>query len=391
MNTTSYLNDAVRYIEKRLFDVIDFTEAARIACCSEYQFRRIFSYLAGMPLNEYIRKRRLSLITEQLYPGDARIIDLAYRCGYETPDAFGKAFAAQFGITPSAYRKKPVPLTIFPPHFFHISLFEGIGANHRVFHELWQPRHNDKGGHMYKLSDFTNAERDKCLPVVAQIIECANITRAQGVLALEEWCKQHENTFITFMLLMVCDGTNPELVRDIGVTLIDSGDYKGEELLSRLMTVEGVLSIQAGENPVIIEKKLFSMLGEKYLMAKGYMSTDGNPHYPEYERRYAAMAAKEGIPGSEFDAAFEALSNRDIQMVLRETDQHDLSLALKASGGTAAVKIMGNLSKRLAAMILEEMELMGTVTKADALTAQGKLLDTVKRLSEMDGIVYTYG
>ncbi|MCL2501393.1 MAG: hypothetical protein FWE90_13815, partial [Defluviitaleaceae bacterium] len=106
--------------------------------------------------------------------------------------------------------------------------------------------------------------------------------------------------------------------------------------------------------------------------------------------RYAAMAAKEGIPGSEFDAAFEALSNRDIQMVLRETDQHDLSLALKASGGAAAVKIMGNLSKRLAAMILEEMELMGPVTKADALAAQGKLLDIVKRLSAAGDIVYTH-
>ena len=65
MDTTACLNAAMRYIEKRLFDVINFAEVARIACCSEYQFRRMFSYLAGMPLNEYIRKRRLSLTIMQ--------------------------------------------------------------------------------------------------------------------------------------------------------------------------------------------------------------------------------------------------------------------------------------------------------------------------------------
>jgi len=132
MDTTASLNDAMRYIEKRLFDVIDFTEVARIACCSEYQFRRMFSYLAGMPLNEYIRKRRLSFAAELLRSSDEKIIDISIKCDYESPDAFSKAFQVQYGVTPSAFRKDLLALKAFPPLFFHLTLKGGIEMDYRV-------------------------------------------------------------------------------------------------------------------------------------------------------------------------------------------------------------------------------------------------------------------
>jgi AraC family transcriptional regulator len=83
MEATENLNAAIRYIEGKLPDEIDFNEMARIANCPEYRFRRMFSYLADMPLNEYIRKRRLSLAAELLRNGGEKVIDIAYRCGYE--------------------------------------------------------------------------------------------------------------------------------------------------------------------------------------------------------------------------------------------------------------------------------------------------------------------
>ena len=132
MDTIASLNTAMRYIEKRLFDVIDFTEVARIACCSEYQFRRMFSYLAGMPLNEYIRKRRLSFAAGLLHSGDEKIIEISLKCGYESPDAFGKAFQSQYGISPSAFRKDSVALKAFPPLFFHLTLKGGIEMDYRI-------------------------------------------------------------------------------------------------------------------------------------------------------------------------------------------------------------------------------------------------------------------
>jgi len=132
MDTTESLNAAMRYIEKQLFDDVDFTEMARIASCSEYQFRRMFSYLAGMPLNEYIRKRRLSLAADLLSSGNEKIIEIGFKCGYESPDAFGKAFQAMYGVAPSALRKHVVTHKAFPPLFFHLTLKGGIEMDYRI-------------------------------------------------------------------------------------------------------------------------------------------------------------------------------------------------------------------------------------------------------------------
>jgi len=131
-DTTASLNAAMRYIEQHLFDEIDFNELARIAGCTEYQFRRMFSYLAEMPLSEYIRRRRLSRAADLLRAGGAKIIDIALRCGYESPDAFGKAFQAVYGVSPSALRKNPAEMQPFPPLFFHLTLKGGITMNYRI-------------------------------------------------------------------------------------------------------------------------------------------------------------------------------------------------------------------------------------------------------------------
>ena len=131
MDTTASLNEAMRYIEAHLFDEIDFTEMSKTACCSEYQFRRMFSYLSGMSLGEYIRKRRLSLAAELLRSGE-KVIDVALKCGYESPDAFGKAFSAMYGAAPSALRKNDTALKAFPPLFFHLTLKGGIEMDYRV-------------------------------------------------------------------------------------------------------------------------------------------------------------------------------------------------------------------------------------------------------------------
>jgi AraC family transcriptional regulator len=100
VNVLEHLNKAMAYIEDNLGGDIDFQKLARLACCSEYHFRRMFSFLAGMPLGEYIRGRRLSVAASLLKDTDEKIIDVAMRFGYESPDAFTKAFQAMFGITP---------------------------------------------------------------------------------------------------------------------------------------------------------------------------------------------------------------------------------------------------------------------------------------------------
>ncbi|OEU41716.1 hypothetical protein BGV40_13455 [Methanosarcina sp. Ant1] len=101
MNALSQMNKAMGYIERNLMGEIDFGEMAGIACCSEYHFRRMFSFLSGMPLGEYIRRRKLALATILLKSNDNKIIDVALQLGYNSPDAFTKAFQVMHGIAPS--------------------------------------------------------------------------------------------------------------------------------------------------------------------------------------------------------------------------------------------------------------------------------------------------
>ncbi len=61
MDSLKAMNEALAYIESHLTDEIDMNEAARVACCSEYHFTRMFSFLSGIPLSEYVRRRRLTL------------------------------------------------------------------------------------------------------------------------------------------------------------------------------------------------------------------------------------------------------------------------------------------------------------------------------------------
>lgn len=83
MDVLDQLNKAMEYIEENIDGYIDYQKLAQIACCSEYHFRRMFSFLSGMSLGEYIRNRRLTAAAYLLKEKDNKIIDVAMRYGYE--------------------------------------------------------------------------------------------------------------------------------------------------------------------------------------------------------------------------------------------------------------------------------------------------------------------
>jgi len=132
MNSLASLNKAMDYIEENLEGDIDYQKMAQIACCSEYYFRRMFSFLSGMSLGEYIRSRRLSLAASVLTETDEKIIDIAVRLGYESPDAFSKAFHAMYGIPPTQARKANLQLLKFQPMSFKLSIEGGFGKSEKT-------------------------------------------------------------------------------------------------------------------------------------------------------------------------------------------------------------------------------------------------------------------
>ncbi len=114
------LNQAVDYLEGHL-EAPDLGEAARIACCSPYHFQRMFTLLAGAPLSEYIRRRKMSRAAADLQHGE-RIVDVALKYGYSSPTAFNRAFQAVHGLPPSAAKTPGAVLKSHPPLRFAITV-----------------------------------------------------------------------------------------------------------------------------------------------------------------------------------------------------------------------------------------------------------------------------
>ncbi|WHY03092.1 AraC family transcriptional regulator [Neobacillus sp. DY30] len=132
MDSLTRLNDAIGFIEENLLADIDFKEVARLALCSEYHFQRMFSYLAGVSLSEYIRRRRLSLAAFDLKNSKVRIIDVAIKYGYSSPDSFTRAFQSLHGITPSEARSGGQSLKAFPRMTFQLSIKGASEMNYRI-------------------------------------------------------------------------------------------------------------------------------------------------------------------------------------------------------------------------------------------------------------------
>lgn len=126
------LNAALGYLEEQLKEEIDLDKAAQIACCSTYHFQRMFGYMAGMSLSEYIRRRRMSLAAVDLQDPEAKIVDVALQYGYASPTAFNRAFQAIHGHPPSRIKDGGVFLKSQPPIRFTITVKGVAEMNYRI-------------------------------------------------------------------------------------------------------------------------------------------------------------------------------------------------------------------------------------------------------------------
>lgn len=132
MNMLKQLNNAIQYIEQNLCGELRLGEAARLACVTEDSFARFFSYMTGMTLTEYVRRRRLTLAAFELQQSSERILDVAVKYGYAGADAFSRAFSKQHGITPTEARARRGPLRVYPPVSFHITVKGASEMNFRM-------------------------------------------------------------------------------------------------------------------------------------------------------------------------------------------------------------------------------------------------------------------
>ena len=132
MNWITGMQKAIDYIEANLTEEIDYEKVAAESFSSSYHFQRVFSILCGYTLGEYIRLRRLSLAGVELANGRDKVIDIALKYGYDSPDSFAKAFQKFHGIIPSQARADGSKLKSFSRLSIKISLEGGSIMNYRI-------------------------------------------------------------------------------------------------------------------------------------------------------------------------------------------------------------------------------------------------------------------
>jgi AraC family transcriptional regulator len=131
MELLDKLNAALTYIEDNLEGDISYEKAALLACSSVYHFQRMFSYVSGIPLSEYVRRRKMTKAALDLQQG-GKVLDAALRYGYESPTAFNRAFQSVHGVAPSAAQKTNTVLKAFPRISFQVSIKGEVEMEYRI-------------------------------------------------------------------------------------------------------------------------------------------------------------------------------------------------------------------------------------------------------------------
>lgn len=132
MEWLDHMNHAISYIEDNLEEKMDYNKVAQAACCSLYHFQRMFSYMAQMPLAEYVRRRKMTLAAFELQNSEIKVVDLALKYGYESPEAFTRAFQNLHGVTPTQARKHGISMKAYPRISFQITIKGDSEMNYKI-------------------------------------------------------------------------------------------------------------------------------------------------------------------------------------------------------------------------------------------------------------------
>lgn len=130
MEWSESISKAIDYIESNITGELTITDIAKHVNISPYYFQKGFFMICGLTVGEYIKKRRLTLAGNKLVSTDEKIIDIALKYGYDSPDSFTKAFFRFHGATPTAIRRGEVAIKSFAPLKIKLTLIGGI------YHEL---------------------------------------------------------------------------------------------------------------------------------------------------------------------------------------------------------------------------------------------------------------
>lgn len=230
-----------------------------------------------------------------------------------------------------------------------------------------------------------------------KIIECANVAREEGLLALEEMAESLDKTertqeLFASQLAMIVDGTEHALVIDMGINELISSGLKSYEGLIALMYLRGCIMIQAGDTPRVIEMMIRSLLPD--CVRKELLSEAGECDMSAVMKTAEDKIANLCEDNAEIDKSNHSLINQTaitivsltdmaIRRLLREVDNDDIAFMMKALPGKARRRVFDNMSQRLGELIADDMEYMGPVRLRDVEEVCAKVMKKLMKLIDM--------
>ncbi len=243
--------------------------------------------------------------------------------------------------------------------------------------------------------------KEDVIQSIDQIQELSILGRKQGLLSLEEKAynmNSPREKYLKNMVMLIVDGTDPELIEDLCWMKYYSRNMYGYSGLLYLIQMRGALDVQQGVNPVVIVETIKCMipeeLEENFLAYEERKTAEREEFFSKKPLEYPDIAAfcktefmweidEEGYDDmKEIDAIFRYMHNHSMQRFLREVDNADLILLLKELSGEARKKVFSNMSSRLAIMIYEDVQNLWYYDKRAVAECARKTYITIKQLTD---------
>ena len=228
----------------------------------------------------------------------------------------------------------------------------------------------------------SDKEMEECYKLVKKIINLSEKARKQGLLSLEDDISGLESNFFQKGLQLVVDGTDPEIIKHMLEIQIFARGHRGKELLENCIIYEGVLAIQEGYNPRIVEEILLSFFSGEFQQERVKQTSE------KYRSRLSELSKDSSdFIYSEFEDLFLNLDDKAVQKVLREVDTYCLGLAMFHLADPVKYKILKNMSEAAGIMLLEDMDYRGEISEKQSKEEQDKLFRIIAKLEEQGEII----
>lgn len=208
MDWMSGMQNAINYMEDNILNDIDYNKIAECAYSSTFHFQRMFSMLTGFTIGEYIRNRRLTLSAQELAVSNVRVTDIAPKYGYETPEAFTKAFQRLHGVTPSAAREQGVKLKSFNRLSIQVTVKGNKEMNYKIVEkEAFKVFGKDFKTSISKKICFKEipelCRKYTAEGIIEKILKCAGKSKSRAFDAGVLFDHNHKDGTMSYM--MACD------------------------------------------------------------------------------------------------------------------------------------------------------------------------------------------